>query len=133
MTVRAASGRRTSLRRRHRTRFGFRLKEIDEFLAGVYRRSGAELTDVDDPDLHVVQLVRAFFEGLSAHGRTQPISRLMTRASFLPPAGLRTSLVAYRSPLLGIAVPLREMRASTTTLLNCDSLREAIIAIESSR
>jgi len=132
VTIGAISGRSALRRRRCFARRGLRREELDQLLPGIDCGSGAELVEVDDSDLHVVQVV-AVFDGMRAHDKTQLISRLMTRASFLPRAGSRTSLVAYRSPLLGIAVPLREMRASTTTLLNCDSLREAIIAMESSR
>src|ERR1700680_4894226 len=57
----------------------------------------------------------------------------MTRASFFPSRGCNTGLLAYRSPLPGVACPLREMRASTTTLSNCESRREGSIAMESSR
>src|SRR5204862_3992383 len=58
------------------------------------------------------------------HESRQPISRLMTRASVLPAAGCSTGLVTYRSPVLGVACPLREIRASITTLSNCESRRE---------
>ena len=98
---------------------------------------GAEFVQAHDPDLEFLQLLQFFGLGKGSearcHGNRQPISRLMTRASFLPAAGCSTGLVTYRSPLLGVACPLREIRASTTTLSNCESRREGIMAMESSR